>query len=789
MLQFRLYFTIVEGVVMNFYELIKQHDLGRLLLSGNFGLEKENLRTDLHGNLALTPHPKALGDKAQHPYITTDFSEAQVEMVTPVFNTTTEVLKFMEALHDLVSLELDNEILWPYSLPPVLPEDDNLIKEAQFTDPEITEYREYLAHKYGKRKQLLSGVHFNFSFSEKFLNLMYCANPENLSYREFRDQVYLKVARYYLKYCWLVIYLTGANSVAHDSYIACCKRPKEQLTNDTYIFRGSGSFRNGVSGYRNLEHFYVSYNSLYEYIADIKDAISDGHIIAAKEYYSQLRLKGASKSGVLDDLHHNGINYVEIRTLDLNPLTKVGITSESLDLVHLLLIYSLVAPEFWMSDDEYRYANDNQILAADGDRRQPIMLRDSDGESRELRSWGIAIIDDVKQRLGELGISDDKLAVLNHYRSQLVQDVPSAADLIAKQVQEHGYREFFMQQALDYLKHSQDTYYKFAGFEDLELSTQILLKEAIKYGVKFKFLDRQDNFIELANNGYLRLIKQATKTSLDNYATILAMENKVVTKEMVSRSGVKVPFGESYSSLESALIDYPLHRDKAVVIKPNSTNFGLGITIFKEGFSREEYQRGLEIAFSHDSKVLVEEFIAGKEYRFFVINGEAVAILHREPANVIGDGVQSIRELVNEKNRDPLRGNGYVTPLEKIRLSEAEAMFLAQQGLTFEFVPEAGVKVYLRENSNISTGGDSLDFTDIVPKAYKRLAVKATESVGATICGVDMMIKNINNPYPENNYAVIELNFNPAIHIHTYPYRGENRQLAKRILHALKLIN
>ena len=80
-----------------------------------------------------------------------------------------------------------------------------------------------------KRKQLLSGVHFNFSFSDKFLKLMYCANPDNLSFREFRDQVYLKVARYYLKFCWLVIYLTGANSVAHESYIACSKTREREI--------------------------------------------------------------------------------------------------------------------------------------------------------------------------------------------------------------------------------------------------------------------------------------------------------------------------------------------------------------------------------------------------------------------------------------------------------------------------------------------------------------------------------------------------------------------------------
>lgn len=773
---------------MNFYNLIKQHNLGGLLLSGNFGLEKENLRADLNGNLALTSHPEVFGDKAKHPYITTDFAEAQVEMVTPTFNSTTEVLKFMEALHDLVSLELKDEILWPYSLPPKLPANDDLIKEAQFIDPEITEYREYLAHKYGKRKQLLSGVHFNFSFSDKFMELMYCANPDNLSFREFKDQVYLKVARYYLKYCWLVIYLTGANSVAHESYSACCKRTKEKITDDSYIFNGSSSFRNGISGYRNLEHFYVSYNSLYDYIEDINTAIDNGQIIAAKEYYSQLRLKGSSKGGVLDDLYSNGINYVEIRTLDLNPLTKVGITQESLDFVHLLLVYSLVAPDFWMSDDEYRFANENQILAADADRSKGIKLHYAAGEERCLREWGDEFLTEVATTLESLGIAQTDLQILYDMQERLRQNQLSYACKIAQGIMQNGYLPFFMTKSNEYLELSKQTYYKFAGFEDLELSTQILLKESIKRGIKFKFLDRQDNFIELSDAKHSQLIKQATKTSLDNYATILAMENKVVTKEMLKRSSVAVPDGESYSSIEAALIDYPLFKNSSIVIKPNSTNFGLGITIFKENFSKDEYTRGLEIAFEHDSKVLVEKFVAGKEYRFFVIDNQTVAILHREPANVIGDGAKTIQELVTIKNQDPLRGSGYVTPLEKIKLGEAESMYLEQQGLNFLTVPEAGQKIYLRENSNISTGGDSLDFTDIVPNSYKRLAIKAAASVGATICGVDMMIRDINNPYTENNYAVIELNFNPAIHIHTYPYQGKDRQLAERILKALGLV-
>ena len=378
----------MKNIMLNYLELIKEHKLAELLIQGNFGLEKENVRTTPDGKIALSMHPSVLGDKTTHPYITTDFAEAQLEMVTPPLASPKETLDFMESLHDLVSLELKNELLWPYSLPPILPKDDNLIKEAQFQNPEITEYREYLSNKYGKRKQLLSGVHYNFSFSNKFLEVLYNADHSNLSFREYKDRIYLKLARYYLKYSWLPIYLFGGNSVAHESYIDCCRCDKEKLTEDSYVFRGASSFRNGVSGYRNLEHFNVSYNSLYDYIDSIKEAIEHGYIIADKEYYSQIRLKGGNKGKVLQDLHDFGINYIEIRTLDLNPLLKVGISLESLEFLHLMCIYALIAPDFRMTEDEYLLANQNQILAADLDRNKGIKLHYSQNEGRELRVWG-----------------------------------------------------------------------------------------------------------------------------------------------------------------------------------------------------------------------------------------------------------------------------------------------------------------------------------------------------------------------------------------------------------------
>jgi glutamate--cysteine ligase len=319
----------------------------------------------------------------------------------------------------------------------------------------------------------------------------------------------------------------------------------------------------------------------------------------------------------------------------------------------------------------------------------------------------------------------------------------------------------------------------------MELSTQLLLREAIRRGVSFDIMDRKENFIRLEKNDNIQYVKQATKTSLDNYASILAMENKLVTKKILEEHNIRVPKGEEYTLAEVAKADFLRLQGRAVVIKPNQTNFGTGITILKENMDEATFQRAIDIAFQHDSTILIEEFVAGKEYRFFVLKDEVVGILHRVPANVTGDGMRSIRELVEIKNQDPLRGKGYRTPLEKIQLGEAEAIFLQAQSKTFDSIPVSGETVYLRENSNISTGGDSIDFTDDIPDSYKQIAIQAAQALNVSITGLDMMIPDYTKEASKNNYAIIELNFNPAIHIHCHPFKGKNRKLNEKLMDVL----
>lgn len=323
------------------------------------------------------------------------------------------------------------------------------------------------------------------------------------------------------------------------------------------------------------------------------------------------------------------------------------------------------------------------------------------------------------------------------------------------------------------------------GYEKMELSTQIVIEEAMARELEVKVLDEDDNFISLKKGDRIEYVKQATRTSADTYISPLIMENKVVTKLLLNEAGITVPKGITVRCLQEAADNHTVFSDGDIVVKPKSTNFGKGVVILKKPFSREEFLNAVEAAFEYDTSVMIEEFIPGREFRFLVIGGEVAAVLHRVPANVEGDGVHTIEELVQEKNKDPLRGKGYVTPLEKINLGETEKEYLRIQERNIGSIPEKGETVFLRENSNISTGGDSIDFTDEMPGEYKKIAVDAARAVGARICGADIIIDDIHAIPERNNYGIIELNFNPALHIHDFPYKGIRRNVGGKVLDLL----
>lgn len=323
------------------------------------------------------------------------------------------------------------------------------------------------------------------------------------------------------------------------------------------------------------------------------------------------------------------------------------------------------------------------------------------------------------------------------------------------------------------------------NYERLELSTQILINESLKRGVEVEVLDWDENFIRLKKGSKLEYIKQATKTSLDSYVVPLIMENKELTKLILEEHDINVPLSETVKNTDEALAKYPDLSGDDIVIKPKSANFGEGVSIIKGLKSENDFTDAISEAFKYDSYVLIEEFVPGDEYRFLVMADEVVAVMHRVPANVVGDGVSNIKELVSKKNEDPRRGKGHITPLEKIEIDTIVEKNLASQKKDVNYVPMDGEVVYLRENSNISTGGDSIDFTDDIHPEYKKIALTSSKVIGATICGVDIIIQDVNAEPDKSNYSVIELNFNPVIYPHDFPYQGQNRHVGEKVLDLL----
>ncbi len=749
---------------------------GNSWLDGLFGLEKENIRVNKYGELAQTPHPRGFGNKLQHPYITTDFSESQIEMITPPLPDIRQTIGFLETIHDIVSLELADEYLWPQSIPPILP-DDEQIPIAQYGEDgkEAQHYREFLAQKYGSKNQLFSGIHFNFSYSEKLLEMLYLKSNPAISFDEFKDEAYLKTVRQMSRLRWLYILLYGNSPVVDSSLELQCKQAPFTKNKNVIAL----SIRNSCYGYRNLGELYPDYSSVESFKSSIEQMVKEHQLAASKELYSSVRPK------FIKNPDH--ISYIELRFIDIDPLSKAGITEEALHFLHALALYGLLTEEPDSFDATAQaIANNYHGYVALYGLNSSSLLFGQNGEQVNIWHKAKTHIQGIINLFQELEIDREEYQTSLMHAKQLIEN-PNQREIYGtlNGILKMGYIPFHLDRARHYLTMSKQNEYNFIGLEDMELSTQLLLREAVKRGVLIEIMDRKENFVKLQRENNIQYVKQATKTSLDNYASILSMENKVVTKKILRGHGLRVPNGQEYSMAEMAKADFTLFQGKPVVIKPNQTNFGTGITILKDNTDEDIYRRAIDIAFEYDSTILVEEFIAGKEYRFFVIGDEVAGILHRVPANVTGDGTKSIRELVGIKNQDPLRGKGYRTPLEKIQLGEAEAIFLQAQNKDFDSIPAPGETVYLRENSNISTGGDSIDFTDRIPDSYKQIAIKAAKSLNVAITGLDMIIPEYTQDAADDNYAIIELNFNPAIHIHCYPFKGENRKLNEKLMDVL----
>ncbi len=369
--------------------MVREH-----MLEGGFGLEKESLRVDPGGYLSHTKHPFG-----PDPNIERDFCENQTELITKVCGSVDEVWDQLAGLHQktvntLNHLETGREYLWPFSNPPyVKGEADIPIASYKGKLKGKEEYREYLAGKYGKKKMLFSGIHFNFPFSEMFLRADFAESGLE-SYRDYKNDIYLELAKKVTRYSWLIVYLMAASPIMDGSFF------RDDALGKDYFSQYS-SARCSEIGYWNDFIPTLNYDSLEAYVDSIQEYVDCGQLKVAGELYYPVRLKPAGEN-TLENLKRNGVNHIELRMLDLNPFSPIGIFKEDIKFLHLFILYL-------MSLENTQFVLFEQIMAIKNEKRaagydeKDIRIEMGWRESAMIREAAMEILSDMEAFFADFG--------------------------------------------------------------------------------------------------------------------------------------------------------------------------------------------------------------------------------------------------------------------------------------------------------------------------------------------------------------------------------------------------
>ncbi len=315
--------------------------------------------------------------------------------------------------------------------------------------------------------------------------------------------------------------------------------------------------------------------------------------------------------------------------------------------------------------------------------------------------------------------------------------------------------------------------------EDVRLgpSTGSIVYAAVARNIPYRRLT-EGSMVMFGWGSRQRRIQAAEMDSTSAIAEAIA-QDKELTKKLLAAAGVPVPNGRLVTSADDAWaaaneIGLP------VVVKPKDGNQGKGVTV--NVVSREHMQIAFDAArqFRHD--IMVERYLPGNDFRLLVVGNKLVAAARRDPPLVVGDGVHTVRELVDIVNRDPRRGSGHATSLTKIRFDDIALARLAIQGLNADSVPPRGQRVILRNNANLSTGGSATDVTDDVHPDVAACAVAAAQMVGLDICGVDVVCSSVLKPIEEQGGGVVEVNAAPGLRMHLSPSYGKGRNVGEAII-------
>ena len=393
-----------------------------VLCGGMRGVEKESLRVTPEGKLSGRSHPLALGSALTNEFITTDFSEALLEFVTPAFSSTWEALGCLCDIHQFVYANLDDELLWASSMPCLIGDDAD-IPLARYGDSNVgkmkTIYRRGLGYRYGRAMQTIAGLHFNYSLPASFWPVYRESRKAADELVNFQSAEYLALIRNFRRFGWLVLYLFGASPAVCKSFVGDAAHSLSEFDAETLYEPFATSLRMSDLGYTNKTQasINISLNSLDDYVAGLSAAIDtpepdyadigvvvDGRyrqlsankLQIENEYYSPVRPKRVAHSGErpTSALKRGGIQYVEIRSLDLGLSDPVGINQNIMRFMESFMVYCLLSDSPLMDSSEFADVLDNHTQVAHRGRDPKLELKRR-GETILLRDWASEIVEDV----------------------------------------------------------------------------------------------------------------------------------------------------------------------------------------------------------------------------------------------------------------------------------------------------------------------------------------------------------------------------------------------------------
>lgn len=378
---------------------IENHDVKEHILEGNFGLEKESLRIKKDGTLSHSPHPFT-----DDTHIVKDFCENQTEINTSVHTSAKEAIEELEfhnrRIYERLGSLPEREYLWLFSNPPYI-QNESDIPVAVFEGIEVskTAYREYLSTKYGRYKMTFSGIHVNYSFSEKLLEADFKYQKET-DYQEYKNRFYLELAQRMAAYGWLLVAVTAASPLLDSSFV-------EKGIYNQDVFTGMASVRCGEMGYWNEFAPILDYHNISAYADSIRKYVDMGLLKAASELYYPIRLKPAGENN-LESLCRNGVNHIELRMFDLNPLVSAGVEEKDIIFAQLLMVWLAATEGQPFSEKDQIQAVQNFKNAARYDLKTVNILT-PDGELYSVAHAALKVIDMMKEFYGGLLLDVDEI--------------------------------------------------------------------------------------------------------------------------------------------------------------------------------------------------------------------------------------------------------------------------------------------------------------------------------------------------------------------------------------------